>query len=66
MEVNAESRVCPVIFLAYVLFHFRDTNVRSTEDRQKEAKPSIECIEMNILFRSLTFLFKIYFFIDLM
>ncbi len=28
--------------------------------------PSIECIEMNILFRSLTFLFKISFFIDLM
>ncbi len=27
--------------------------------------PSIECIEMNILFRSLTFLFKISFFIDL-
>ncbi len=33
---------------------------------QKEAQPSIECIEMNILFRSLTFLFKIYIFIDLM
>ncbi len=32
----------------------------------KEAQPSIECIEMNILFRSLTFLFKISFFIDLM
>ncbi len=30
----------------------------------KEAQPSIECIEMNILFRSLTFLFKISFFID--
>ncbi len=29
-------------------------------------QPSIECIEMNILFRSLTFLFKISFFIDLM
>ncbi len=25
---------------------------------QKEAQPSIECIEMNILFRTLTFLFK--------
>ncbi len=29
---------------------------------QKKAQPSIECIEMNILFRSLTFLFKIFFF----
>ncbi len=29
---------------------------------QKEAQPSIECIETNILFRSLTFLFKISFF----
>ncbi len=29
---------------------------------QKEAQPSIECIEMNTLFRSLTFLFKIIFF----
>ncbi len=29
---------------------------------QKKAQPSIECIEMNILFRSLTFLFKISFF----
>ncbi len=29
---------------------------------QKEAQPIIECIEMNILFRSLTFLFKISFF----
>ncbi len=34
--------------------------------RQKNAQPSIECIEMNILFKSLTFLFKISFFIDLM
>ncbi len=25
---------------------------------QKKAQPSIECIEMNILFRTLTFLFK--------
>ncbi len=33
---------------------------------QKEAQPSIECIEMNKLFRSLTYLFKISFFIDLM
>ncbi len=32
----------------------------------KEAQPSIECIEMNKLFRSLAFLFKISFFIDLM
>ncbi len=32
----------------------------------KGAQPSIECIEMNILFRSLAFLFKISFFIDLM
>ncbi len=29
---------------------------------QKEAQPCIECIQMNILFRSLTFLFKISFF----
>ncbi len=29
---------------------------------QKEVQPSIECIEMNILFRSLKFLFKIYIF----
>ncbi len=32
----------------------------------KGAQQSIECIEMNILFRSLAFLFKINFFIDLM
>ncbi len=32
----------------------------------KGAQPSIECIEINILFRSLTFLVKISFFIDLM
>ncbi len=32
----------------------------------KGGQPSIECIEMNILFRSLTFLFKISFCIDLM
>ncbi len=30
---------------------------------QKEAQPNIECIEINILFRSLTFLFKISFFL---
>ncbi len=29
---------------------------------QKEAQPSIEFIEMNILYRSLTFLFRIYLF----
>ncbi len=33
---------------------------------KKEAQPSIECIEINIIFRSLTFLFKISLFIDLM
>ncbi len=32
----------------------------------KGGQPSIECLEMNILFRSLTFLYKISFFIDLM
>ncbi len=30
----------------------------------KRGQPSIKCIEINILFRSLTFLFKMYFFID--
>jgi len=30
---------------------------------QKEAQPNIECIEINILFRGLTFLFKIYIFL---
>ncbi len=32
------------------------------QSMQKETKPSIECIEMNILFRRLTLLFKISFF----
>ncbi len=32
----------------------------------KKAQPSIECIEINVIFRSLTYLFKVSFFIDLM
>ena len=31
MEANAESRVCPVVFLAYVLIRFKAENERSTE-----------------------------------
>ena len=31
MEANAESRVCPVAFLEYVLIHFKAENDRSTE-----------------------------------
>ena len=31
MEANAESRVCPVAFLEYVLIPFKAENDRSTE-----------------------------------
>lgn len=31
MEASAESRVCPVVFLAYVLIRFKAENDRSTE-----------------------------------
>ena len=31
MEANAESRVCPAVFLAYVLIRFSAENDRSTQ-----------------------------------